>query len=57
MNTKDCFPTITFFAITLYSMRRFVTTTIFDLGYQDFSEYFIGHSVLHIGQKIRKAEI
>jgi integrase len=30
--------------ITLHSFRRFVKTTISDLGYQDFSEYFIGHS-------------
>jgi hypothetical protein len=30
--------------ITLHSFRRFVKTTISDLGYYDFSEYFIGHS-------------
>ena len=30
--------------ITLHSFRRFVKTTISDLGYADFSEYFIGHS-------------
>jgi integrase len=30
--------------ITPHSFRRFVKTTISDLGYQDFSEYFIGHS-------------
>ena len=30
--------------ITLHSFRRHVKTTISDLGYQDFSEYFIGHS-------------
>ena len=30
--------------ITLHSFRRFVKTTISDLGYQDFSEYFVGHS-------------
>ena len=30
--------------ITLHSFRRSVKTTISDLGYQDFSEYFIGHS-------------
>jgi integrase len=30
--------------ITLHSFRRFVKTTISDLGYFDFSEYFIGHS-------------
>jgi hypothetical protein len=29
--------------ITLHSFRRFVKTTISDLGYSDFSEYFIGH--------------
>jgi integrase len=30
--------------ITLHSIRRFVKTTISDLGYADYSEYFIGHS-------------
>ena len=30
--------------ITLHSFRRYVKTTISDLGYSDFSEYFIGHS-------------
>ena len=30
--------------ITLHSFRRFVKTTISDLGYADYSEYFIGHS-------------
>ena len=30
--------------ITLHSFRRFVKTTISDLGYQDFSEYSIGRS-------------
>ena len=30
--------------ITLHSFRRFVKTAISDLGYFDFSEYFIGHS-------------
>jgi integrase len=30
--------------ITLHSFRRFVKTTISDLGHSDFSEYFIGHS-------------
>ncbi|MGB8023441.1 MAG: hypothetical protein WCF06_03885, partial [Nitrososphaeraceae archaeon] len=30
--------------ITLHSFRRFVKTTISDLGYFDFSEYFIGHA-------------
>src|SRR5215208_2897493 len=29
--------------ITFHSFRRFVKTTISDLGYQDFSEWFIGH--------------
>jgi hypothetical protein len=28
----------------LHSFRRFVKTTISDLGYADFSEWFIGHS-------------
>src|SRR5215203_4088734 len=31
-------------AITLHSFRRFVKTTISDLGYSDYSEWFIGHS-------------
>ena len=30
--------------ITLHSYRRFVKTTISDLGYAHFSEWFIGHS-------------
>ncbi|MGB6591136.1 MAG: hypothetical protein WBE68_06480 [Candidatus Nitrosopolaris sp.] len=30
--------------IILHSFRRFVKTTISDLGYVDFSEWFIGHS-------------
>ena len=30
--------------ITLHSFRRLVKTTISDLGYADYSEYFIGHS-------------
>ena len=30
--------------IILHSFRRFVKTTISDLGYADYSEYFIGHS-------------
>lgn len=30
--------------ITLHSFGRFVKTTISDLGYSDFSEWFIGHS-------------
>jgi hypothetical protein len=30
--------------ITLHSFRRFVKTTVSDLGYSDFSEWFIGHS-------------
>jgi hypothetical protein len=30
--------------LTLHSFRRFVKTTISDLGYSDFSEWFIGHS-------------
>jgi hypothetical protein len=30
--------------ITLHSFRWFVKTTISDLGYADYSEYFIGHS-------------
>jgi integrase len=30
--------------ITLHSFRRFVKSTISDLGYADFSEWFIGHA-------------
>jgi integrase len=30
--------------ITLHSFRRFVKTTISDLGYSEFSEWFIGHA-------------
>ena len=30
--------------ITLHSFRRFVKTTISDLGYSDYSEWFIDHS-------------
>jgi integrase len=30
--------------ISLHSFRRFVKTTISDLGYADFSEWFIGHA-------------
>jgi integrase len=30
--------------ITLHSFRRFVKTTISDLGYSDYSKWFIGHS-------------
>jgi hypothetical protein len=30
--------------ISLYSFRRFAKSTISDLGYADFSEWFIGHS-------------
>jgi hypothetical protein len=30
--------------ITFHSFRQFVKTTISDLGYADYSEYFIGHS-------------
>ncbi len=30
--------------ITLHSFRRFVKTTISDLGYGDYSEWFIGHN-------------
>jgi hypothetical protein len=30
--------------ITLHSFRRFVKNTISDLGYSDYSKWFIGHS-------------
>jgi integrase len=32
--------------ITLHSFRRYVKSTISDLGYGDFSEYYIGHSTV-----------
>ena len=45
--------------ITLHSFRRFVKTTISDLGYTDFSEWFIGHSGSTYWQKkeSEKAEL
>jgi integrase len=45
--------------ITLHSFRRFVKSTISDLGYADYSEYFIGHSVSTYWRKkeSEKAEI
>ena len=39
--------------ITLHSFRRFVKTTISDLGYSDYSEWFIGHSGSTISEKKR----
>jgi len=42
--------------ITLHSFRRFVKTTISDLGYSDYSEYFIGHSGSTYWQK-KESEI
>ena len=30
--------------ITLHSFRRFCKSTISDLGYSDYSEWYIGHS-------------
>jgi integrase len=41
--------------ITLHSFRRFVKSTISDLGYSEFSEYFIGHS--SVSTYYRKTEI
>jgi integrase len=45
--------------ITLHSFRRFVKSTISDLGYGDYSEWFIGHSGSVYWQKkdSEKAEI
>jgi integrase len=45
--------------ITLHSFRRYVKSTISDLGYQDFSEYFIGHSgsTYWTKKELEKAEI
>ncbi len=43
----------------MHSFRRFVKTTISDLGYSDFSEWFIGHNVSTYWRKkeSEKAEI
>ena len=45
--------------ITLHSFRRFVKTTISDLGYSDYSEYFIGHSgsIYWRKKELEKAEL
>ena len=45
--------------ITLHTLRRFVKTTISDLGYADYSEWFIGHagSVYWRKKDSEKAEI
>lgn len=45
--------------ITLHSFRRFVKTTISDLGYSEFSEWFIGHAGSTYWRKkdFEKAEI
>ena len=45
--------------ITLHTFRRFVKTTISDLGYADYSEWFIGHagSVYWRKKDSEKAEI
>jgi Phage integrase family len=45
--------------ITLHSFRRFVKSTISDLGYSDFSEWFIGHdgSTYYRKKESEKAEI
>ena len=45
--------------ITLHSFRRFVKTTISDLGYSEFSEWFIGHAGSTYWRKkdLEKAEI
>jgi integrase len=45
--------------ITLHSFRRFVKSAISDLGYSDFSEWFIGHdgSTYYRKKESEKAEI
>ena len=45
--------------VTLHSLIRFVRTTISDLGYADFSEWFIGHagSTYRTKKDSEKAEI
>lgn len=40
--------------ITLHSFRRYVKSTISDLGYSDFSEWFIGHAVSTYYRKSEK---
>ena len=41
--------------ITLHSFRRFVKTTISDLGYSDYSEWLIGWQIHTIIQRYRIA--
>ena len=38
--------------ITLHSFRRFVKSTISDLGYGDYSEWFIGHRLFYLVRHI-----
>ena len=40
--------------ITLHSFRRWVKSTISDLGYYDYSEWFIGHSGAPITERAKK---
>jgi integrase len=40
--------------ITLHSFRRYVKSTISDLGYSDFSEWYIGHAVFTYYRKSDK---
>jgi integrase len=42
-------------AITLHSFRRFCKTAISNQGYQDFSEWYIGHGLSSIGQTYFRA--
>lgn len=42
---------------TFHSFRRFVKTTISDLGYQDFSEFFIGHAGSTYWRKSNKEKL
>jgi integrase len=43
--------------ITLHSLRRFVKSTISDLGYYDYSEWFIGHSESTYYRKSEKEKV
>jgi integrase len=43
--------------ITFHSFRRFVKTTISDLGYSDYSEYFLGHQGSTYYRKTEKEKI
>src|SRR4051812_16721257 len=43
--------------ITFHSFRRFIKSTISDLGYSDYSEWFIGHSGSTYYRKAEKEKV